>query len=116
MRAYSIDLRTKVVAAVDRGMATGAVARAFGVSLSTVKRYRQQRRQTGSIAPRPIPGRPAVMRRDHDAVLRAQLEAQPDAILEEHCQRWEEQQGMHVSIATMARAIRRLGWTRKKRQ
>jgi transposase len=48
--------------------------------------------------------------------LRAQLEAHPDARLEDHCRLWEEEQGMQVSTASISRAIARLGWTRKKRR
>ena len=44
-----------------------------------------------------------------------QLEAHPDATLEQHGSLWERWQGMKVSEAPMSRAIRRLGWTRKKK-
>jgi transposase len=47
--------------------------------------------------------------------LLAQLTALPDATLEQHCDQWEREQGMRVSISTMSRAQRRIGWTRKKR-
>jgi hypothetical protein len=47
----------------------------------------------------------------------AQLEAKDEATLERHCELWEEEWGVKVSIATMSRAIRkRLGWTFKKRR
>jgi transposase len=39
MRAYSEDLRRKIVEAVQRGMGQSEAARSFGVSLSSVKRY-----------------------------------------------------------------------------
>jgi transposase len=53
------------------------------------------------------------------AALRAdllpQLEAHPDATLEEHARLWERAQGMVVSPSTISRVITRdLGWTRKK--
>ena len=38
----------------------------------------------------------------------------PDATLAEHCARWEREQGVRVSAATMSRALRRLGWPLKK--
>jgi transposase len=44
----------------------------------------------------------------------AQLEANDDATLERHCELWEERRGAAVSVATMSRAVRKLGWTRKK--
>ncbi len=44
----------------------------------------------------------------------AQLEANADATLERHCELWEEERGVRVSVATMSRAVRKLGWTFKK--
>jgi len=116
MNAYSIDLRTRILAAVDAGMAKGQAARVFGVSRSTIKRYAQRRRETGSLAPQPRPAAPPWLIRpaDHET-LRAQLAADPDATLAEHCTTWEQAQGVAVSVATMHRAIARLPWTRKKR-
>ena len=39
MKAYSIDLRRKIVDAIERGMPKAQAARSFGVGISTVKRY-----------------------------------------------------------------------------
>ncbi len=107
-----------VLAAVDRGTAYTEVSRLFGVSLATIGRYARRRRETGEVAPRPSPGRTpricgtAEERRD----LWAQLEESPEATLEEHRELWQERGGARVSVATMSRAIRRLGWTYKKRR
>ena len=115
MKAYSEDLRTRILAAVDAGMAKGQAARVFSVSRSTIKRYAQQRRETGSLAPKPPAAGPPLLigPADHEA-LRAQLTAAPDARLVDHCATWEQAQGVQVSVATMHRAIARLTWTRKK--
>jgi transposase len=48
--------------------------------------------------------------------LRAQLEAHDDATLLQHSELWEREQGMRVSISMMSRAMRRVGWTLKKRR
>ncbi len=46
-----------------------------------------------------------------------QLEANDEATLEHHCELWEKEQGVRVSVSTMSRAIRnKLGWTLKKRR
>jgi len=115
MKAYSIDLRERVVAAVDRGLPRAAVAETFGVSPATVKRWLRRRRQAGSLAPRPIPGRPARLGAALDAGLEAQLRARPDATVAEHRAAWERATGQAVSPTTLQRAIARRGWTRKKR-
>jgi transposase len=115
MKAYSIDLRHRIVAAVQAGDAKSAVARRFCVERSTVRRYLRQWEQTGSLVPRPIPGdTPAIAPAQYPALL-AQLTALPDATLAAHCERWEQEQGVRVSLSTMSRAQRRVGWTRKKR-
>jgi transposase len=114
MKAYSPDLRTKVVAAVDGGRPKTEVARVFGVGLSTVKRYLKQQQETGSLAPKRHPGRAPTIRPDQRELLRAQLAAHPAGFLDEHCAWWAEQTGVRVSTATMSREIKRLGWTRKK--
>jgi transposase len=58
MCAYSPDLRAKIVAAVDRTTNKHEVARTFGVSVSSVKRYVKQWQEEGSLDPKPHPGRP----------------------------------------------------------
>ena len=114
MKAYSQDLRERVVRAIDQGKSQHEVARFFEVSLSTIKRYLRLRREQGHLRPKKIPGRPPTKGASLRAHLLAQLEAFPDATLQEHCEMWEAQGGIQVSLATMGRAIQRLGWTRKK--
>jgi len=58
MKAYSEDLRRKIVDALKRGMTKSEAAGLFGVSLSSVKRFARIDRQGGSLAPRKPPGRP----------------------------------------------------------
>jgi transposase len=115
MKAYSIDLRERVVRAVASGMTKSRVARTFAVSLATVKNYVRQVHVTGSLAPRPIPGRPRAIPPEQDAALVVQLRAAQDATLDELRAAWEKVAGVRVSAATMSRAIKRLNWTRKKR-
>ena len=116
MKAYSADLRCRILAAVDAGMSKREASRVFSVSRSTIKRYARQRRETGTLAPRPAARpRPMAIGPAQHAALRAQLEADPDATLAEHAATWERAQGVRVSLWTMRRAILRLGWTRKKR-
>ena len=117
MRAYSMDLRERVVAAVDRGTPRKEIVRTLGVSEPTIRRYLRLRRETGSVAPKPYPKRPYSIGQsvEHRRALWKQLEEHNDATLEQHCQLWEIKQGDKVSISTMSRAIGRLGWTLKKR-
>ncbi len=114
MRAYSIDLRERVVQAVEAGTSKAVVARTFQVSLATVKRYVALSEQTGNLTPKTSPGRTRRIRREADSALVAQLKAAPEATLQEHCETWQQSQGVSLSVSTMHRAIARVGWTRKK--
>jgi transposase len=115
MKAYSQDLREKVVHAIEQGKTRKEVVDVFGVSLSTVKRYLRQKNQLGHIQPKTIPGRPSVKGALLQKKIVAQLEAHPEATLQEHCDLWEQESGIKVGIMTMSRAIERAQWTRKKK-
>jgi transposase len=82
MRAYSIDLRERIVRSVQAGRSKSETARVFGIGLSTLKRYLQQHREHGSLAPKPIPGAARHIGPEQEAALRAQLQAHSDATLE----------------------------------
>ncbi len=113
MRAYSMDLRERVVAAVDQGEGSQRqIARLFRVSLSFVSRLLQRRREKGTLAPEPHGGGP---HRVLDAVDRWRLaelvKKHNDDTLEELRQRG----GFHCSLTTIWRTLRRRGLTRKKK-
>ena len=116
MRASSTDLKERVVRAVADGQPMREAARRFGVAVTTVKRAVVHQRETGSLERKPIPGCPRRIGKDQDARLRARLQAAPDATVLEHCAWWAEHTGQQLSETTLWRAIRRLGWTQKKRQ
>lgn len=113
MRPYSRDLLERIMVALAAGQRTGLVAARFAVSDRTVRRYRQQLRERGSLTPEPLPGRRRLTA-GREAELLAQLRADPDATLTEHCRTWRARTGQRLSLATMQRAIRRLDWTIKK--
>jgi transposase len=114
MRAHSQDLRQRVLCAVDEGTSRTEIIERFQVSRATIKRYVKQRRETGNVQPRPIPGRPNVKGRALQGELGRQLEAHPGATLADHCRIWETEHSMRVSSATMSRAIHAVGWRRNK--
>ncbi len=116
MNAYSLDLRLKVLDAVDRGIPRKEVVRTFGVSMPTIERYLRQRREGAGLAPGRSPGRtPSICASvEERRALWRQLEENDEATLERHCEMWEKERGVRVSVSTMSRAIRKLGWTFKK--
>lgn len=115
MKPYSVDLRERVLAALDRGMPRNEVVATFEVSLASLKRWLASRRDTGDFTPRaPTGGPEATFTPALDQELRAQVTAFPDATLAEHAAYWNTAHGSSVSQWTIGRAIRRLGLSRKK--
>ena len=73
MRAYSEDLRRKIVQAIECGMPKAQAAHLFGVSLSSVKRYVRIVQQGRSLAPKKAPGRPSKIGKDLHRLLQEDI-------------------------------------------
>ena len=117
MKAYSFDLRQKVIDAVDRGIATyEKIAATFGVSQSFLYKLLCQRRATGEIAPLPHGGGATAKLDEEKLLALADLVAeQPDATLEELRQRLQRRQKVAVSLSTIWRGLEQMELTLKKR-
>jgi transposase len=81
MKAYSEDLRKKIVASIERGMSKAQAARLFDVSLSSVKRYSRTATQGGSLEPRKSPGRPRKADEKARLLLQEDIEERPAATI-----------------------------------
>jgi len=117
MKTYSEDLRLRVVDAVDRAVGSqGQVAGLFGVSRTFVKKLLRQRRETGSLAPKPHGGghRPKLDGKKCEAVRAYIVEVQDDASLAEVQAYVERRLKVTVSQATVSRVLQQLGLPRKK--
>lgn len=115
MQPYSKEFRRDVLAACDAGESTHQVAVRFGVSKSWVRRIKQQRRETGQVAPRSKRNRTATWVAWADW-LREAVAATPDAYLRELKVRLQEDRGVVASEGLVGRACRALKLTRKKRR
>ena len=114
MKQYSADLRERLLGAIDAGLPQVEAARLFGVSVSSIKRWRTRQRETGSLAARRRTGRRRRIRPEDEAALLAQVAATPDATLAEHCAVWAAATGVHLSTATMSRTLAHLDRPQKK--
>jgi len=115
MKAYSEDLRRKVVEAVQqRGMGKSEAARTFGVSLSSVKRYVGKARQGESLSARKHPGPRPKMDQRAKRLLEADVENRPAVTLRERCRFLEGVAGVSVSESTLSRLLRRMGFSPKE--
>jgi len=114
MKAYSEDLRMKIVDAIERGMPKAEAARTFGVGISTVKRYATKAQRGEPLKPGKAPGKRPKMDEKVSKLLEGDLKERPFVTLRERCGYVEAISGVSVSRSTMCRAIARLGKTRKK--
>lgn len=110
MRAYSMDLRERVLRDSDAGMMADAVAETYHVSGSWVRLLKQRRRATGEVAPRAQRYGPRRMLEPHLHTLAALIQEQPDRTLAE----LKDALGTPASLATIWRAVNHLGVTVKK--
>ena len=115
MKAYSKDLRQKIVDAIERGMPKAEAARTtFGVGISTVKRYATKAQRGEPLEPAKAPGERPKMDERVRKLLEEDLKERPFVTLRQRCDYVEAISGVSVSRSTMCRAIARIGSTRKK--
>ena len=110
MAPYSMDLRTRVLADCDAGLAAKEVAAKFRVSRSWVNRLVQRRRETGEVGPRPQQVFKKQAFAGQEDRMRAVVDAQPDATLVE----LRDALPTSAALSTLWRAIDRLQLTVKK--
>src|SRR5215216_5356803 len=115
MKPYSIDLRTKVVESVRRGVSRSETARTFGVDRSTVRRYLKRLDEEGTLLPKKAPGSSPKLGESALRLLEDDVKARPWATHGRRSEFVYVACGVEVSEATICRTIkRRLGNSRKK--
>jgi transposase len=111
MKAYSMDLRRRVLKDVDAGMSTRKVATKYEVSESWVRRLKQRRRESGEVVPRSSRNRRQAKWLAVADQLQALVEQKSDITLRE----LRDALGRTLSIQTLSRALRQLRITFKKK-
>ena len=114
MKAYSLDLRQKIVAAVWRGMSKAQAARTFGVGATSVKRYVKLAEQGKPLNSGKASGKKGKLNESGMKLLEEDLRARPAVTYEKRADLLCKLLGVRVSKATICRVIKRLGYTRKK--
>lgn len=114
-RPLSMDLRERIVRAVEGGRSRRAAAAQFAVSESCAIKLMQRWERTGSVAPAPIGGRKQYKLAAHADRVRALVDAWPDATIDEL---WAALKGAGIAVGRSAvgRFLRALGLTHKKRR
>jgi transposase len=117
MKAYSLDLRERVVAAYEQSRNSIAeVADQLNVGQTFVKKMLRQKRATGSVAPLAHGGgrQPSLSEKEH-RMLRQKVKEQPDISLTELQEHLAAKARVITSLPTIHRSLRSSGLSRKKR-
>lgn len=114
MKPTSLDLRQRIVTArIEDGLSMGQIAERFRVPRGTVQNILERYRDAGTIEPRPAnPGRRAAFEGEALRRLEQDVEQHPDATLAE----LRERSGVRASLVAVHNALKRLGFTRKKKR
>lgn len=114
VRPYSLDLRERVVAALNQGETCRAVAEVFGVSVASVVKWSQRNRETGSPKAKPIGGnRPYALEAERDWLLN-RIKEKPDITLRALAAELAER-GITVTHYAVWHLLAREGITFKKK-
>jgi transposase len=113
-RPYSLDLRERVVAQVAGGMSCHAAAELNNLVPSTVVKWMQRQRQTGSAAAKPMGGKRPYLLEEQRSWLLARLAEKPDLTLHALLGELAEVRGVTVSCDTLWRFLKRAGISFKK--
>lgn len=117
MKAYSLDLRQKIVDAYAEGnLSQRQLAKQFRVALSFVEKLLKQHRETGSIAPKVRTEQtPTKLNSEQLSVLAQLVEANNDATLAELREQLKQRTGVLIGRSTVDRMVKKLNLSVKKK-
>jgi len=115
-KAFSKDLRERVVAAYNSGVGTiPKIAELFNLGKSTVNKYLSVYRNTGDLTPGKSTGRPTILDEQHLSIIKKIILSEPDKRLQDYCIAFKKATGMNIPKSTLWDACQLLDLRRKKR-
>lgn len=112
---YSEDLRLRVLAAIDGGMSKMVAHQTFRVSRSTIDDWFKLRAQTGTVKANTTYRRGKAPTLDDLPAFAEFASRHSGCTLAQMAQAWEQETGIKLTVMPFSHALRRIGWTRKKR-
>jgi len=101
-KAFSKDLRERVVSAYNSGVGTiPKIAELFNLGKSTVDKYLSIYRNTGDLTPGKSTGRPAILDEKHLSIVKKMVLAAPDQRLQDYCIAFEKKTGINIGKSTL---------------
>ena len=114
MKPYSLDLRERIVASLDKGLSVRQVAEQFAVSHDSVQRYAKLAK-AGTLPAKPIPGKAPRLKPEQEGDFVAMIQEHPDFTLEQFQHEWLQRSGVWLPKSTLHDHLKRLGGRYKKR-
>ena len=108
-KAYSEDLCEKVMTAIELdGIPIREASELFNVARSSIYRWKQRKQETGNLKRRKIKGAPGIIQEWEE--FEKFVEEHRDKTQVEMAELWHEP----ISARTISRALKKIGFTRKK--
>jgi len=115
-KAYSKELREKIVSAYERGLGTRKeVAEMFSINERTVAKYLQIYREIGDLSPRSSSGRKLILTDENLNIIKKIIILNQDGTLQDFRDAFENKTGIYVAISTVQNACDKLDMNRKKK-
>jgi transposase len=114
-KPYSMDLRERVIAAVDGGMSTRRAAARFSIGIATAGAWSRLKRATGAVRPAKQAKPKGSVLDAHAAFIFELIEEAPDITLEEIAERLAQDRAMKVVSTAVWKFLDRHDMTHKKR-
>ena len=114
MKPYSLDLRQRIVASLNKGLSVQQAAEQFEVSRDSVRRY-QRLAEQDALSPKPTPGKAPRLKPEQECAFMAMIQEHPDFTLEQFQHQWLQPSGVWLPKSTLHDHLKRLGGRYKKR-
>ena len=114
MRALSLDLRQRIVAAAEEGMTQTQIAQRFAVTQPTVSRILKQWHAEHDLSEKPKSGRPPRIAAEQLPELEALVASRTDWTLSELADAWQERFDTRIGLSTLWRTLQKRRFTHKK--
>jgi transposase len=115
MRALSLDLRQRIVAAAEEGMTQTQIAQRFVLTQPTVSRILKQWHTEHDLSEKPKSGRPPRIAAEQLPALDELVASRTDWTLSELADAWQEHFSTRVGVSTLWRTLQKRRFTHKKR-
>lgn len=116
MKALSLDLRQRIVDALDSNATQLSIAGRFAVSRSTVERLAAKKREGRDLKPGSSTGRKPLVSLEKLDEFKEIVQLQKDPTAAEVAKAWQDKGGKAISVSTATRALHRMGYSFKKKQ